>query len=315
MEAVKKALWYIESHSAGPLTLGDVAEASGLSRFHLARVFPAVTGYSVFAYLRARRLTEAARELVDGAPDILSVALDAGYGSHEAFTRAFRDLVGLTPEEVRARRRLDDLSLVEPIRMSDIPAVDLAKPIVPRYRRHARSPASASITATRSWAAFPPSGSVSTRISATSPADRRLRLRRLHAAAADDHDGFDYIAASPVTLAGRTARGAVGPARPGATLCGVRAQGPHLVDRLDLCGHLQRLAAGIGRQDRRGPADDDRALRRTLRSAVGQGRAGDLGAAQRLSASHSGPPAIVNCPGRPASRSSCGCRSPTCRSG
>ena len=128
MEAVKKALWYIESHSAGPLTLGEVAEASGLSRFHLARVFPAVTGYPVFAYLRARRLTEAARELANGAPDILSVALDAGYGSHEAFTRAFRDLVGLTPEEVRARRRLDDLSLVEPIRMSDVPAVDLAAP-------------------------------------------------------------------------------------------------------------------------------------------------------------------------------------------
>ena len=111
MEAVKKALWYIESHSAGPLTLGEVAEASGLSRFHLARVFPAATGHSVFAYLRARRLTEAARELADGAPDILSVALDAGYGSHEAFTRAFRDLVGLTPEEVRARRSLDNLSL------------------------------------------------------------------------------------------------------------------------------------------------------------------------------------------------------------
>jgi AraC family transcriptional regulator len=128
MDAVKKALWYIESHSAGPLTLGDVAKASGLSRFHLSRVFPDATGHSVFAYLRGRRLTEAARALADGAPDILSVALDAGYGSHEAFTRAFRDFLGLTPEEVRARRCLDNLPLMEAIRMSDLPVIDLAPP-------------------------------------------------------------------------------------------------------------------------------------------------------------------------------------------
>lgn len=128
MDAVKKALWYIESHSADPLTLGDVAEISGLSRFHLARVFPEITGHSVFSYLRGRRLTEAARELAEGAPDILSVALDAGYGSHEAFTRAFRDLLGLTPEEVRARRNLDNLPLLEAIRMSDLPTIELAPP-------------------------------------------------------------------------------------------------------------------------------------------------------------------------------------------
>src|SRR5919201_5985434 len=114
MDAVKKALWYIESHSAGPLTLGEVAAASGLSRFHLSRVFPEVTGHSVFGYLRGRRLTEAARLLVDGAPDILAVALDAGYGSHEAFTRAFRDQFGLTPELVRAQSSLNHIQLQEP---------------------------------------------------------------------------------------------------------------------------------------------------------------------------------------------------------
>jgi len=132
MDAVKKALWYIESHSANPLTLGDVAEASGLSRFYLSRVFPEVTGHSVFAYLRGRRLSEAARVLAEGAPDILSVALEAGYGSHEAFTRAFRDFLGLTPEEVRARRSLDNLPVMEAIRMSDVPTVELA---APTYRK------------------------------------------------------------------------------------------------------------------------------------------------------------------------------------
>jgi AraC family transcriptional regulator len=68
-------------------------------------------------YVRARRLSEAARELAAGAPDILSLALDADYGSHEAFTRAFRDHFGVTPETVRATTCLTKLKLQEPITM------------------------------------------------------------------------------------------------------------------------------------------------------------------------------------------------------
>ena len=56
--------------------------------------------------LKARRLTEAACKRADGAPDILSVALDFGYGSHEAFTRASATIWS-NPEQVRNRRDLD----------------------------------------------------------------------------------------------------------------------------------------------------------------------------------------------------------------
>ena len=79
-------------------------------------------------YARGRRLSEAARSLAAGAPDILGVALDAGYGSHEAFTRAFREQFGVTPEECRAAGRLDHLKLVEPIRMDKSLLIDLDEP-------------------------------------------------------------------------------------------------------------------------------------------------------------------------------------------
>ena len=92
MSAVAKTLWIIESRFGMPLTLEEMAVHAGVSRFHLSRIFPAATGYSISTYLRGRRLTEAAKALAGGAPDILGVALDAGYGSHEAFTRAFRAL-------------------------------------------------------------------------------------------------------------------------------------------------------------------------------------------------------------------------------
>jgi AraC family transcriptional regulator len=116
MNPAQKALWYVESHLADPLTLDEVAAIGGVSRFHMVRAFAAATGLSVMRYVRARRLSEAARALAAGAPDILTLTLDADYGSHEAFTRAFRDHFGVTPEAVRGSR-LDHLSLQEPIVM------------------------------------------------------------------------------------------------------------------------------------------------------------------------------------------------------
>jgi len=117
MNPAQKALWFIESHLADTLTLDEIAGVAGISRFHLVRAFSAATGFSVMRYVRARRLTEAARALAGGAPDILALALDADYGSHEAFTRAFRDHFGVTPEAVRAATCLDHLKLQEPILM------------------------------------------------------------------------------------------------------------------------------------------------------------------------------------------------------
>jgi AraC family transcriptional regulator len=132
MSAITKTIWLIESRSSDPLTLDDMAGHAGVSRSHLSRIFPLATGYSISAYLRGRRLSEAAKALAGGAPDILAVALDAGYGSHEAFTRAFRDQFGLTPDEVRRRRTLENLSIVEPLPMDANTTVELPEPLIER---------------------------------------------------------------------------------------------------------------------------------------------------------------------------------------
>ncbi|MBP0592411.1 AraC family transcriptional regulator [Paraburkholderia sp. LEh10] len=123
-----KALWFIESHFSGELSLDDIAACGCVSRFHLSRAFEAATGFAVMRYVRARRLTEAARRLARGAPDILAVAVDTGYGSHEAFTRAFREQFGLTPEALRAQGHLDNIALVEPIKMDESLLTNLEPP-------------------------------------------------------------------------------------------------------------------------------------------------------------------------------------------
>ncbi|MBI5321338.1 AraC family transcriptional regulator [Bradyrhizobium sp.] len=128
MNPAQKALWYVESHLADSLTLDEIASVGGVSRFHMVRALAEATGMSVMRYVRARRLTKAARSLAKGAPDILTLALEADYGSHEAFTRAFRDHFGVTPEQVRAATCLDKLKLQEPIMMDSTPTTDLQPP-------------------------------------------------------------------------------------------------------------------------------------------------------------------------------------------
>jgi AraC family transcriptional regulator len=116
---VGKALWYIESHFGNEITLEEVANIAGVSRYHMTRAFADVTGHSLMRYVRGRRLTEAAHALAGGATDILSVALDAGYRSHEAFTRAFRDQFDLTPEAVRKEGHLGSIKPLEAIKMEE----------------------------------------------------------------------------------------------------------------------------------------------------------------------------------------------------
>lgn len=128
MDAIAKALWFIEGNFAREIDLDEIAVAAGVSRFHLTRAFGQTLGHSVMRYVRGRRLTEAAKVLADGAPDILSVALDAGYGSHEAFTRAFRDQFGLTPEQFRGQPDSPLVKLVDPILMDDHISIKLTEP-------------------------------------------------------------------------------------------------------------------------------------------------------------------------------------------
>lgn len=93
---------WIEAHLEAPLTLAAIAERAGLSPYHFSRVFSARMGRSVMAHVRARRLIRAARRMVDD-PDLrlIDLALDCGFESQEAFTRAFVRIFGVSPGRFR----------------------------------------------------------------------------------------------------------------------------------------------------------------------------------------------------------------------
>ena len=120
MQLATKAVWVIERNLNSDLTLNGIAKSCHVSSFHLAHAFGAATGQPVMAYVRSRRLSEAARKLADGAPDILELALESGYASHEAFTRAFKEQFGATPETVKRNRSTSSLALVPPLELPEL---------------------------------------------------------------------------------------------------------------------------------------------------------------------------------------------------
>ena len=100
IEDVKR---YIREHIHEPLDRETLASVAGFSIPHFHRVFTAQVGESAASYIRRLRMERAGRKLRMGAVDITEVALAAGYDSHAAFSKAFKQQFGLSPSEFRQR--------------------------------------------------------------------------------------------------------------------------------------------------------------------------------------------------------------------
>jgi AraC family transcriptional regulator len=98
IEEVKR---YIREHLHEALDRETLAAVAGFSIPHFHRVFTAQVGESAASYIRRLRLERAGRKLRMGAVDITEVALAAGYESHAAFSKAFKQQFGVAPKEFR----------------------------------------------------------------------------------------------------------------------------------------------------------------------------------------------------------------------
>ena len=96
---VRRVIWRIESDLAQARDLTSLAQAESVSPFHLSRAFALVTGRPVIDYIRARRMTEAAKALRHKDARVTDIAFDAGYDTPEGFSRAFRRAFGVPPSQ------------------------------------------------------------------------------------------------------------------------------------------------------------------------------------------------------------------------
>lgn len=104
IESIQKAINYIEEHLHETITMEQIAQEVNASVFHFQRTFSILTDMSIADYIRRRRLTLAAQELINTDSKVIDIAYKYGYDSPEAFTKAFRKQHNVTPSEVRKQQ-------------------------------------------------------------------------------------------------------------------------------------------------------------------------------------------------------------------
>lgn len=104
LRAIQQALDQIEAKLAAPLPIAELARGVGMSLWHFQRSFSAIVGEPVGRYLRRRRIARAAKRLFDFDGTLLDLALECQFESHEAFTRAFKAELSVTPSDWRDGR-------------------------------------------------------------------------------------------------------------------------------------------------------------------------------------------------------------------
>lgn len=100
---IYRILDYVEKHLSEDLSLEKISREFHYSKYYIERVFAHTYGKSFYQYVKARRLTVAAQELVETQKPIIEVAYDAHYSSQQAFTLAFHQEYLCTPQEYRKK--------------------------------------------------------------------------------------------------------------------------------------------------------------------------------------------------------------------
>jgi AraC family transcriptional regulator len=127
-ERIVRTLVHIQRHLDEELELDDVAAVAAFSPFHFHRIFRGLVGESLGEHVRRLRLERAAGVLKRDDVPIVQIALQAGFETHESFTRAFTSMFGETPSTYRAAHRSGQgrqISGCQPPELGDIPSPEM----------------------------------------------------------------------------------------------------------------------------------------------------------------------------------------------
>lgn len=117
-EIISQCVDYIENNIYNKISLDDISYHTGISKYHLHRIFKSLTGEPLMEYVQSRKLTLSIRDLVSTNMRVIDIAYNYGFEYEQSYIRAFRKKFGYTPLKVRS----DQISLIiqEKINVNDI---------------------------------------------------------------------------------------------------------------------------------------------------------------------------------------------------
>jgi len=134
-QRIVRTLVFIQEHLDGELEPGQLARVAAFSQFHFARIFRGLVGETLMEHIRRLRLERAARNLKQRDEPITQLAFEAGFETHESFTRAFSAMFGVPPSSYRAAHKpapeaasgthIDDVAGYHPPDYGDFPPPEI----------------------------------------------------------------------------------------------------------------------------------------------------------------------------------------------
>lgn len=101
LSPLERAVEYIETHLDEHIGLNDVSRETGYSYYYMTRLFSSVLGESAGRYINRRRLYRASEKLLHTDRRVIDIAIESGFESAEAFSRAFKAVFASSPTEYR----------------------------------------------------------------------------------------------------------------------------------------------------------------------------------------------------------------------
>ena len=130
-DLIETCVNHIENNINNKITLEDIAQNVGISKFHLHRIFKSITGESIIEYAQERKLASSINELINTNMRIIDIALEYGFDYEQSYIRAFKKKLGYTPHKVRSEQV--SIPIKEKINMNDIVSLNNSITYKPFY--------------------------------------------------------------------------------------------------------------------------------------------------------------------------------------
>jgi AraC family transcriptional regulator len=132
-KAIYKAIDFIEKNLKNPITIPDVASAVGYSVYHFSRTFSGVVGHTPYDYLQRRRISEAAQQLINTDKQIIHIAYDYQFNNPETFSRAFKRIFGILPNQCRKNKSLRNIFYRTKLKYENIRHINQGDYLTPKF--------------------------------------------------------------------------------------------------------------------------------------------------------------------------------------